>query len=75
MRLGRALMWTACFGLVVGALWFSTTLWLEAYGAGPPHYSRTTNMDKWSNPVPVIALVMGTAMSCCGLMLYFLRRK
>jgi len=26
----------------------------EAYGAGPPYYSRSTNMDKWTNPLPVL---------------------
>lgn len=24
---------------------------MEAYGAGPPYFSRTENMDKWSDPV------------------------
>ncbi|MEQ1622277.1 MAG: hypothetical protein ABL919_12795 [Methylococcales bacterium] len=28
----------------------------EAYGAGPPYYSRSTNMDKWTNPLPVLFL-------------------
>lgn len=23
---------------------------IEAFGSGPPYYSRTTNMDKWQNP-------------------------
>ena len=25
-----------------------------AYGAGPPYYSQTTNMDKWQNPTPYL---------------------
>lgn len=29
----------------------------EAYGGGPPYYSRTTNMDKWSSPLPVLVVV------------------
>jgi hypothetical protein len=28
----------------------------EAYGSGPPYYSRTTNMDKWRNPLPEIVI-------------------
>ncbi|MCP4342482.1 MAG: hypothetical protein GY799_27280 [Desulfobulbaceae bacterium] len=28
----------------------------EAYGAGPPYYSRTTNMDKWRDPLPEIMI-------------------
>lgn len=26
----------------------------EAYGSGPPYYDRTTNMDKWADPLPVL---------------------
>lgn len=29
---------------------------VEAYGSGAPHYSRTTNMDKWSDPLPALYL-------------------
>lgn len=29
----------------------------EAFGDGSPYYGRTTNMDKWSNPVPMLAMV------------------
>lgn len=36
----------------------------EAYGSGPPHYSMTTNMDKWSSPWP---LVIGVAIVCLAL--------
>jgi hypothetical protein len=34
----------------------------EAYGSGEPFYSRTTNMDKWTDPLPVLATVDGTAV-------------
>ena len=29
----------------------------EALGSGPPYYSRTINMDKWSNPVPYLLIL------------------
>ncbi len=29
----------------------------EAFGSGPPYYSRTTNMDKWSNPIPYLIIL------------------
>lgn len=46
----------------------------EAYGSGPPYYSRTTNMDKWVNPVPVLAAVDAfTALALAGCV-FFLRR-
>lgn len=25
-----------------------------AFGDGPPYYGRTTNMDKWANPLPYL---------------------
>lgn len=28
-----------------------------AFGEGPPYFSRTTNMDKWENPIPVLLAV------------------
>ncbi|RKP50746.1 hypothetical protein [Trinickia fusca] len=30
---------------------------IEAYGSGAPYYSRTTNMDKWTNPLPILGAV------------------
>ncbi len=30
---------------------------IEAYGSGPPYYSRTTNMDKWQSPLPILLAV------------------
>lgn len=41
----------------------------EAYGAGPPYYSRTTNMDKWSNPLPELLVGDGVAALVGGLLL------
>lgn len=32
--------------------WLNYDALCEAYGSGPPYYSRTTNMDKWNNPLP-----------------------
>jgi hypothetical protein len=34
----------------------------EAYGSGEPYYSRTTNMDKWTDPLPALATVDGAAV-------------
>jgi len=31
----------------------------EFYGSGPPYYSRTTNMDKWIDPLPSLIKVNG----------------
>ncbi len=29
----------------------------EAFGSGSPYYNRTTNMDKWENPIPFLLLI------------------
>ncbi|SAK70607.1 hypothetical protein AWB80_03695 [Caballeronia pedi] len=34
----------------------------EAYGDGPPYYARTTNMDKWTDPLPILAAVDAFAL-------------
>lgn len=46
----------ACVALLLlGAVaWVSYLSLSEAYGAGPPFYSRTTNMDKWADPLPLV---------------------
>ena len=41
----------------------------EAYGSGPPYYSRTTNMDKWSNPLPALLLGDAAAILVAGLLM------
>lgn len=48
-------VWTAVCVLTVGAL-------IEAYGSGPPYYSGTTNMDKWTSPWPYVVVVAGVAI-------------
>jgi hypothetical protein len=39
---------------------------MEAYGPGPPYFGRTANMDKWSDPLPVLLLVdsIGLLVAC-----------
>jgi hypothetical protein len=47
---------------------------MEAYGAGAPYYSRTTNMDKWASPMPFVMIVLVTAI-LLTLMLWWLSRR
>jgi len=35
---------------------------IEAYGNGAPYYDRTTNMDKWQNPIPSLIVVNVVAL-------------
>ena len=76
MTLFRAsgLLIALCFVGLLG--WINYVSLAEAYGSGPPHYGRTVNMDKWSDPLPgllmldVPALLMLAAASAL-----FLRRQ
>jgi uncharacterized membrane protein len=47
----------------------------EAYGDGPPYYSRTTNMDKWTNPMPVVAVIDVMAVAVLSACFYWIRRS
>ena len=47
----------------------------EAFGSGPPYYDRTTNMDKWSNPLPVLAAVDALGVFAVAAFCYLLKRK
>lgn len=48
------------FGLLVAltvlgfAAWLTYDQVIEFYGSGPPYFGRTTNMDKWQNPLPML---------------------
>lgn len=57
----RAVLWFFLALLIsVAALWAGWSIWTEAYGSGPPYFGRTTNMDKWTSPLPtLIALGIG----------------
>jgi hypothetical protein len=38
-----------------------------AFGEGPPYYGRTTNMDKWKNPLPLLGVVDASTVLIVGL--------
>lgn len=67
-----------CLGAIVltwaVAIWQSSLALMEAYGAGAPYYSRTTNMDKWASPMPFVMIVLVTAI-LLTLMLWWLSRR
>jgi hypothetical protein len=61
--------------LVVLIVAFNVVNLSEAFGSGPPYYGRTTNMDKWSNPLPVLAGVDLLGVFAVAAYWYFLRQK
>ncbi|MEX3900122.1 hypothetical protein [Paraburkholderia sp. BR10954] len=48
--------------IAVAVVAFNVVNLNEAYGNGEPYYSRTTNMDKWTDPLPVLGVVDGVAV-------------
>lgn len=57
-------------GLVIA---FNVLNLQEVYGGGPPYYSRTTNMDKWTNPLPTLGIIDGIAVLIIAAYIYVLR--
>ncbi len=39
-----------------------------AFGSGPPYYGRTTNMDKWQNPIPYLVVFDSVAVVVTALL-------
>jgi hypothetical protein len=52
LRLISYACFAAAIALIAVLAWASYGIIVESYGPGPPYYGRTTNMDKWTNPVP-----------------------
>ncbi len=49
VRIARTILVLAFLFVVV---WLNAVTLIGAYGSGAPHYGRTTNMDKWTDPLP-----------------------
>jgi hypothetical protein len=62
----------AAAATLVPILYYNIASIQEAFGGGPPYYDRTTNMDKWSNPVPVLAAVDAVVL---GVLWFVLSRR
>ena len=50
------------------AAWVTAINLIEAYGGGPPHYGRTTNMDKWESPVLFLTVFDSLALIVVALL-------
>ena len=55
--------------------WLNYDALSEAYGSGPPYYSRTTNMDKWHNPLPGLLALDGIAILVVAAAVAMFRRR
>ncbi|HZF55821.1 MAG TPA: hypothetical protein VE093_44705 [Polyangiaceae bacterium] len=47
----------AAAALIAACAWVNYEALTEFYGSGPPYYGRTTNMDKWSDPIPMLVTI------------------
>ena len=47
----------ASAALIAACVWVNYEALTEFYGSGPPYYGRTTNMDKWSDPIPMLVTI------------------
>jgi hypothetical protein len=68
-------------GLICALAFLGLVAWLnydaltEAYGSGPPYYSRTTNMDKWHNPLPGLVAIDAIALLVVAAAVAMFRRR
>ena len=70
----RLVAWLPAVFLLALAFGTSIDLLAEAYGEGPPYYGRTTNMDKWSDPWPVVLMMSAIALGAVALTRWALGR-
>lgn len=76
MTLFRGTGVLVALGLVGLAAYINVQSLVEAYGSGPPYFGRTTNMDKWSDPLPGLLLLDALVLLIAAVaILQFLRRK
>jgi len=59
---------------LVALAWWNVSELREAFGPGPPHYGRSTNMDKWVNPAPVLLTVDLAVIAVVTLIVRSVRR-
>jgi hypothetical protein len=73
-RTWRVSLLTALIATTVAVCaWASTRVWDEAYGAGPPYYGRTTNMDKWEDPRSQLLWLNGSGLMLVAALLVAMR--
>lgn len=73
-RLGMGLIVLALL-LLAGAAFVNYEALTEAYGSGPPYYSRSTNMDKWRDPLPELIIADLLVSLAAGGLLWAGRRR
>lgn len=68
-------------GLIIGLCFFAFLIWFnvdilrEHFGSGPPYFSRTTNMDKWTDPRPGLVMIDVPALLMTGVAIRLFSRR
>jgi len=73
-RIARFLVHAALLVLILAVAAFNVMNLMEAYGGGPPYYARSTNMDKWTNPLPLLGVVDAMTIVVATVLLWLSRR-
>ncbi|MBY4833314.1 hypothetical protein [Burkholderia dolosa] len=71
----RMLIGAALLVLLVLVFAFNAINLQDAYGDGPPYYARTTNMDKWTNPLPTLEIIDGATLVAIAAYCVWIRRR
>ncbi len=67
----RSVIVTIGILIVVTCTYINYINLVEAFGSGPPYFDRTTNMDKWSNPIPFLVLLDIAVIIILGGLIWF----
>jgi hypothetical protein len=75
MTLFRTTGLLAALALLGFISWLNYDQLHEAYGSGPPFFSRTTNMDKWASPLPSLIILDGIGLLIAAAGVQMFRRR
>lgn len=75
MTLFRSTGLFAALALLGFVFWLNYQELCEAYGKGPPYYSRTVNMDKWHDPVPGLLVLDAIGLLIFAAAVQMFRRR
>lgn len=69
------LIFALCAVLVVSVAYVNVDALVGAFGAGSPYYGRTTNMDKWENPIPTLVVIDAMTLVLVSIIVRWARRQ
>jgi hypothetical protein len=60
---------------VIGLAYVHFSVYLEFFSDGPPYYGREENMDKWSDPRPMLIVIDTIFLGIAGISGWRLRAR